>query len=93
MVWLKSPGEVRAKFELAVIVPLQFREIPYALIAIALLPAAELRLLIGTLDTDGAAHVPSPLQYVDDDAPLPLFRFATGIFGRNDESIVPPPPV
>jgi hypothetical protein len=27
---------------------------------------------------EGIAHVPSPRQKVEDDAPVPLFKFATG---------------
>jgi hypothetical protein len=36
---------------------------------------------------EGVAHVPSPRQYVDDEAPVPEFRFPTGKF-----PVTPPAP-
>ena len=39
-------------------------------------------------DPDGAAHVPSPLQYVELEALVPLLRFATGKF-----PVTPPLPL
>jgi hypothetical protein len=37
----------------------------------------------------GVAHVPSPRQYVELDAPVPLFRFATGRFPVKFRLILP----
>jgi hypothetical protein len=49
-------------------------------------PVKDCPTLVTVPVADGAAHAPSPLQNVEEEAPVPLFRLATGRFPLTSEA-------